>query len=104
MAKQSIRFGELSDGADFEYAGRMLKKITDLRAASLVPRQEFIFKRSDLVKIQVPDKVDDDDNDIYPMYGLGGMGSAAPDIQHPLTSDDLADMYGVPFGGGDRCN
>jgi hypothetical protein len=28
---------------------------------------------------------------------LGGMGSANPSVPHPLTSDDLEDMYGIPF-------
>lgn len=60
----------------------MLRKESDLRAVSIVPRQEFLFKKSDLVILQLPD--DEDEDDLYPMYGLGGMGSANPSVPHPL--------------------
>lgn len=103
MATKRIRFGELEPGNDFEWGGRMLRKDSDLRASSLVPRQEFLFKKSDMVTVQVTEP-DEDDDDLYPMYGLGGMGSANPGVPHPLTSEDLEDMYGIPFGDGDRCN
>jgi hypothetical protein len=102
MASKRVRFGEITLGQDFEWGGRMLRKESDLRAVSIVPRQEFLFKKSDLVILQLPD--DEDEDDLYPMYGLGGMGSANPSVPHPLTSDDLSDMYGIPFGGADRCN
>ena len=103
MASKRVRFGEITLGQDFEWGGRMLRKESDLRATTLVPRQEFFFKKSDIVTVQVPD-VSDVDEDLYPMYGLGGMGSANPSVPHPLTSDDLSDMYGIPFDGADRCN
>lgn len=102
MASKRVRFGEITLGQDFEWGGRMLRKESDLRAVSIVPRQEFLFKKSDLVILQLPD--DEDEDDLYPMYGIGGMGSANPSVPHPLTSDDLSDMYGIPFDGADRCN
>lgn len=96
MANKRVRFGEIRTGEDFEWGGRILRKDSDRRATSLVPRQEFIFKNSDMVSIQVPDP--DEDDDFYPMYGLGGLGTANPSSPHPLTSDDLDDMYNIPFG------
>lgn len=107
METKQVRFGELDTGTDFEWAGRILRKETNNRASCLVPRQDFIFKNSDMVIVfPKPEKKDDEEDDILAnMYGLGGVGSTIPDHGNPLTSDDLADyMHGVPFGDGDRCN
>jgi hypothetical protein len=94
MASKRVPFREVEPGKDFEWGGRVMRKDSEIRATSLMPRQEFIFKKSDLVTVQVPEP---DEDDYYPMYGLGGMGSANPSVPHPLTSDDLEDMYGIPF-------
>jgi hypothetical protein len=100
MSLITIRFGELTVGSDFEWGGRSMRKESDYRAMSLVPRQEFFFKKSDLVKVQVQDPVIEDD-DFYPMYGLSGQGSASPsNTPDQLTSDDLTDAYCIPFAPG----
>lgn len=100
MATKRVRFGEVATGSDFEWGGRILRKESELRALTLVPRQDFLFKKSDMVTIKVPDAEPEEDDDLYPMYGLGGTGSAAPNSAQPYSADDLADAYGIPICDG----
>ncbi len=103
MATKTVRFGEIEIGSDFEWAGRLMRKETEYRAITLVPRQDFIFKKSDRVQVQGQED-DPVEEDFYPMYGLSGQGSASPsNTPDQLTSDDLTDAYCIPFAPG-VCN
>lgn len=78
--KKRIRFGELSVGDEFEWGGTEYRKLTDRRGASLNPRNEAIFNRSDSVRIEV---MEEEDDDFYPMFGITGKGSGNPNFGAP---------------------
>lgn len=111
MAKQKVRFCQISVGESFEWAGKEYTKIADRRALSLNPRMESIFGTTDTVRILVHDE--DEDDYFYPAYGIIGSGQKTPSFGTPsqpfaqgsrstqgtMSADDLEDAYGV-----DTCN
>ncbi len=90
MTTKRIRFGELALKQEFEFGGRSLKRISEWRALAMAPRQEYLFKKSDLVNITVTDEKEEEE-DLFFMYGISS-GAGTPTKQ----DDDWDDTPFMP--------